>query len=79
MMTNVVIEELTNRTARAIAYSIVVAHEEVPRLDGTVVYSAHLRRENDGVWRFVSFTVGLDAYGGEPPGALPQDPSEKPR
>lgn len=73
LITNIVIQDLSQNTAHAIAYSIVITHGGTPKIDGTVVYDAQLRREKEGVWQFTSFTVGLDAYGGKPPAPLPAD------
>lgn len=72
LVTNVVIDHIDGRTARALAYSLVILHGGTPAIDGTVIYTADLRRGQDGVWRFASLTIGLDAYGGDPPKALPK-------
>ena len=31
-------------------------------LGATVIYSAELRKEEDGVWRFSKFVIGMDDY-----------------
>ena len=61
-MTNVVIDRLTANEATAIAYGIVTVAANGLSLGATVIYSAELRREADGVWRFSRFVIGMDDY-----------------
>jgi len=61
-MTNVVIDRLTASEATAIAYGIVTVAANGLSLGATVIYSAELRKEADGVWRFSRFVIGMDDY-----------------
>jgi hypothetical protein len=67
-MTNVVIDRLSVNEATAIAYGIVTVAANGLSLGATVIYSAELRKEADGVWRFSRFVIGMDDYavGGQP-------------
>jgi ketosteroid isomerase-like protein len=66
-MTNVVIERLTATEATALAYGMVTVAANGLSFGASVIYTADLRRERDGVWRFSSFYIGMDAYAGPPP------------
>jgi hypothetical protein len=61
-MTNVVIDRLSVNEATAIAYGIVTVAANGLSLGATVIYSAELRKEADGVWRFSRFAIGMDDY-----------------
>lgn len=61
-MTNVVIDRLSTLEATAIAYGIVTIAANGLALGATVIYSAELRKEPDGVWRFLKFVIGMDDY-----------------
>ncbi|MCX8494922.1 MAG: nuclear transport factor 2 family protein [Akkermansiaceae bacterium] len=61
-MTNVVIDRLSATEATAIAYGIVTVAANGLSLGATVIYSAELRKEADGVWRFSRFVIGMDDY-----------------
>lgn len=63
-ISNVVIDRLTRDEATAIAYGIVTVANDGLTLGATVIYSADLRREADGVWRFSKFIIGMDDYAG---------------
>jgi SnoaL-like domain len=63
-MTNVVIDRLGATEATTIAYGIVTIAENGLCLGATVIYSAELRKETDGVWRFLKFVIGMDEYVG---------------
>lgn len=61
-MTNVVIDRLSANEATTIAYGIVTIAADGLSLGATVIYSAELRKEEDGVWRFSKFVIGMDDY-----------------
>jgi hypothetical protein len=61
-MGNVVIDRLTANEATTIAYGIVTIAANGLSLGATVIYSAELRKEADGVWRFSRFVIGMDDY-----------------
>jgi hypothetical protein len=63
-ISNIVIDRLTANEATAIAYGIVTVAADGLSLGATVIYSAELRREADGVWRFSRFVIGMDDYAG---------------
>jgi hypothetical protein len=71
LMGNVLIEELNLAagTASALAFSIVTRAANGLSLGASVVYTADLRREPDGCWRFAYFYIGMDNYAGEKPKA----------
>lgn len=64
-ISNIVIDKLTKDEATAIAYGIVTIAADGLSLGATVIYSADLRREKDGVWRFSKFIIGMDDYAGK--------------
>lgn len=61
-MSNVVIDRLTANEATAIAYGIVTIAANGLSLGATVIYSAELRKDSGGVWRFLKFVIGMDDY-----------------
>jgi hypothetical protein len=63
-LSNLVIDELSKTRATAIAYGIVTIAADGLKLGATVIYSADLRKEADGVWRFSRFVIGMDDYAG---------------
>ena len=63
-MTNIVIDRLSANEATTIAYGIVTIAADGLSLGATVIYSAELRKEADGVWRFSKFVIGMDEYAG---------------
>lgn len=67
-ISNIVIDRLTQTEARAIAYSTVVVSDSLT-IGASVIYSADLRRGNDGVWRFSRLVIGMDNYAGKKPQA----------
>ena len=69
LMSNIVIEDLTDLTARVVAYGLVsaIGHGHGLRLGASVIYVAELSREADGCWRFSRFHIGMDAYAGDKP------------
>lgn len=64
-ISNIVIDKLTKDEATAIAYGIVTVAANGLSVGATVIYSADLRREKDGVWRFSKFIIGMDDYAGQ--------------
>ncbi|MEU4236903.1 nuclear transport factor 2 family protein [Actinoplanes sp. NPDC026619] len=71
LMGNVLVEELdlAAGTASALAFSVVTRAADGLSLGASVVYTANLRRETDGCWRFTYFFIGMDNYAGEKPEA----------
>jgi len=65
VITNIVIDRLTEKEASAVAYGIVAISKDGLSLGASVIYSADLRREADGVWRFSKFVIGMDHYAGQ--------------
>lgn len=65
VITNVVIDRLTEHEASAIAYGIVTIANDGLSLGASVIYYADLCRETDGVWRFSRFVIGMDHYAGQ--------------
>lgn len=63
-MTNVVIDRLSANEATTIGYGIVTIAADGLKLGATVIYSAELRKDVDGVWRFSKFVIGMDEYAG---------------
>ena len=63
-ISNVVIDALSKTEAEALAYGIVTVAADGLRLGATVIYTATLRKEHDGVWRFSRFVIGMDDYAG---------------
>lgn len=66
-MANVVIDRLEGDEAEALAYGFVSVAADGLTLGASVVYSADLRREEDGAWRFTRFLIGMDNYAGQKP------------
>jgi hypothetical protein len=77
-MGNVLVDELdlTAGTATALAFSIVSRAADGLTLGASVIYTARLRREDDGCWRFAYFFIGMDTYAGEKPAAGDKTTSE---
>jgi hypothetical protein len=69
LMGNVLVEQLdlAAGTASALAFSVVTRAADGLTLGASVVYTANLRREPDGCWRFTYFFIGMDTYAGEKP------------
>lgn len=66
-MTNVVIDELSDSEANALAYGMVSCAADALWLGAAVIYAADLRKEDDGAWRFTRFVIGMDMYTGAKP------------
>jgi ketosteroid isomerase-like protein len=64
IMSNILVEELdlARGTATALAQCVVTATGDDLVLAASVIYTANLRREDDGCWRFSYFFVGMDRY-----------------
>lgn len=69
LISNVLVEELdlAAGTASAVAYAIVAVAANGLSVGASVIYSARLRREGDGCWRFSNFFIGMDSYAGDSP------------
>jgi hypothetical protein len=66
-ITNVLVEDLTDATAHALAYGMVPIAANGITLGVTCLYVADLKREDDGCWRFSYFYIGMDSYAGQKP------------
>ena len=64
-MINIVIDKLTENRASAIAYGIVTKASDGLTLGASVIYYGDLVKEDDGVWRFSRFIIGIDHYAGQ--------------
>jgi ketosteroid isomerase-like protein len=62
VISNVVVEELdlAAGTACALAFSLVSVAANGLSLGASVIYTARLRRDVDGCWRFSYFFIGMD-------------------
>jgi hypothetical protein len=71
VISNVLVEELDLEagTASALAFSVVTVAANGLSVGASVIYTANLRREADGCWRFCYFFIGMDSYAGERPKA----------
>jgi ketosteroid isomerase-like protein len=71
VMGNILVEELdlAAGTATALAFSVVTVAANGLSVGASVIYTADLRREDDGCWRFSYFFIGMDSYAGEKPKA----------
>ena len=71
VMGNVLVEDLdlAAGTSTAIAYSVVTVAANGLSVGASVIYTAQLRREDDGCWRFSYFFIGMDSYAGDKPKA----------
>jgi hypothetical protein len=69
LISNIVLEQLDETVAHALAYGLVsaVGPGHGLRLGASVFYVADLVRESDGCWRFTRFFIGMDAYAGDKP------------
>ena len=67
VISNVIIDRLTADDATALAFCITTVAKNGLSIGATVIYSADLKRESDGVWRFSRFVIGIDDYAGRPP------------
>lgn len=64
MMTNVLVDSLTENTATATAFGLVIGAKDGLSLGALVVYPAELVKGEDGVWRFSRLTIAIDDYAG---------------
>jgi SnoaL-like domain len=71
VISNVLVDELdlAAGTAAALAFSVVTRAANGISLGASVIYTARLRREADGCWRFSYFFIGMDTYAGQRPRA----------
>ena len=66
LMTNVLVERLSETEASTIAYGAVLVASQGMSLDISAVYSGDLVKGKDGVWRFCRLAIGMDSYSGSP-------------
>ncbi|MFT4210503.1 MAG: nuclear transport factor 2 family protein [Microbacterium sp.] len=68
---DVLVEELdlVAGTASALAFGVVTVAADGLSLGASVFYTGDLRREQDGVWRFATFFIGMDDFAGRRPQA----------
>ncbi|WP_432828671.1 nuclear transport factor 2 family protein [Dactylosporangium sp. CA-092794] len=71
-MTNIIIDELTDTTAKAYANSVVTRAAQGLILQAAVMYDTRLRKEADGFWRFTRFFIGMDEYAEDPGLTIPK-------
>lgn len=64
---NVLVERLAPREATALAYGLVTVAADGLYVGASVIYSATLRREAEGPWRFSALFIGIDRYVGNKP------------
>jgi hypothetical protein len=64
VMSNIMVDGLTERTARATAFGTVVKLADGLSIGAMVLYVAELARSDDGLWRFHRLTIGIDDYEG---------------
>lgn len=64
IFSNIMVEQLDLEagTAQALAQCVVTAVGAELQLAAAVIYTANVRREADGCWRFSYFFVGMDRY-----------------
>lgn len=63
-MSNVLIDEITDNTAKALAYGTVIQAADGLSVGALVFYSGDLEKGDDGIWRFSRFVIGIDDYAG---------------
>lgn len=64
---NVLVERLAPQEATALAYGVVTVAADGLYVGASVIYSATLRRDKDGPWRFSALFIGIDSYVGKKP------------
>jgi hypothetical protein len=69
VMGNILVEELDLAAGTALAFSVVTVAANGLSVGASVIYTADLRREDDGCWRISYFFIGMDSYAGEKPKA----------
>ena len=67
VVTNILADKTDASNATAIAYGSVTVAANGLKLGASVIYSAQLRREADGIWRFSRFVIAMDDYLGSQP------------
>ena len=63
-MSNFLIDELTETTAKATAYGTVIKAADGLSVGALVLYTGDLVKGEDGVWKFQTLTIGIDDYAG---------------
>lgn len=71
VISNVLVEslDLDTGTAEALAFGVVTVAADGLSIGASVIYSASLRRDLDGCWRFSYFFIGMDDFAGRRPQA----------
>ncbi len=67
LISNVLVERLAPLEASALAYGVVTVAADGLYVGASVIYSATLRRDKDGPWRFSALFIGIDSYVGKKP------------
>lgn len=78
IISNVLVEELdlVAGTAQALAFGAVTVAADGLVLGASVFYTADLRRDTDGCWRFSYFFIGMDDFAGRRPRAGESQPED---
>ncbi|WP_298493728.1 nuclear transport factor 2 family protein [uncultured Maritimibacter sp.] len=63
-MSDFLIDELTETTAKATAYGTVIKAADGISVGALVIYTGDLVKGEDGVWKFQTLTIGIDDYAG---------------
>jgi hypothetical protein len=69
VISNIVFNQLTDSHASLIAYGVVIVANDGLSIGTSIIYTAELRRDPDGAWRFSRLLVGMDKYVGQKPHA----------
>ncbi|MEC7762329.1 MAG: nuclear transport factor 2 family protein [Pseudomonadota bacterium] len=64
VLTNFLIDELTETTASATAYGTVIKAADGLSVGAMVYYAGELEKGEDGVWKFATLEIGIDDYAG---------------
>lgn len=64
VLTNFLIDEMTDTTAKATAYGTVIKAADGLSVGAMVYYAGELEKGEDGVWKFAKLTIGIDDYAG---------------
>ncbi len=67
LISNVVLERLTKDEASAIAYGVITVAADGLFIGASVIYTATLKKDLHGIWRFSSLFIGIDSYVGKKP------------
>ncbi len=67
LISNFVFNQLTDSHASLIAYGVVIVANDGLSIGTSIIYTADLRHDPDGAWRFSRLLVGMDKYVGQKP------------